>query len=140
MTQIELSQHQKILTLMLRAVPQDRWFFPYDFMPPRLTFDNPYCVGYEAGARLSELGNDFPEIIESQRDGKYIKRRVKFDQLIPNLHKLPKDLRYVVHRAGLTANVQKVKQADKVIYKQKPTEQSTLIDVPPVKPKRELML
>lgn len=94
----ELSQQQKIMYVLVRD-DSGRWFFPYDFMKSDM---GDLFVGYEASARLSELGKEYPEIIESQRDGKYIKRRIIPGRLLPNLHLLSKDLRYIVHRSGLT--------------------------------------
>lgn len=100
----KFSQHQKILTVMARGEP-DKWYFPYDFMRDDL---GDLFVGYEASARLSELAHDYPEMMESRRDGKYFKRRLRMATMSEWLGLLPKDLRYVLHRAGVTKGVQSV--------------------------------
>lgn len=99
----ELSQQQKILTLMCRNPDKD-WWFPYDFMDDKL---GDLFVGYEASARLSELAKNYPDMVESEHADKYIKRRLRMDELAKWLHMLPKDLRYVFHRAGLTKGIPK---------------------------------
>lgn len=133
----EYSQHQKILGYMIKVQRDtpEAWFLPHHFMQPEV---GAYFVGYEASARLSELAKEYPHLIESQRDGKYIKRRLKMDQLLPKLHLLSKDLRYVVHRAGLTAGIKKTKRGSEVTYEQ--DMQATLLDVEPKKPERGLMI
>lgn len=92
------SQQQKILTVMARGAP-DKWFFPYDFMRDDM---GDLFVGYEASARLSELAHDYPEMVESQRDGKYIKRRLRMELIADWMSLLPKDLRYALHRTGVS--------------------------------------
>lgn len=67
-----MTQKQKILTLISKD--PSAWYYPVDFMSMSL---GKLFVGYEASARLSELASDFPEHIESERDGKFIKRRVR---------------------------------------------------------------
>lgn len=103
----ELTQHQKILTTMCRNQDQE-WWFPYDFMGDML---GDLFVGYEASARLSELAKDYPDMIASEQAGKYIKRRVRFETIEQWFPELPKDLRYVFHRAGLTKNIKQPTQA-----------------------------
>lgn len=66
------SQHQKILNVM--KTDPTRWWLPQDFMRPELG-DN--FVGYEASARLSELAKEGK--LDSQRQGKYMARRLKSD-------------------------------------------------------------
>lgn len=100
---IELTQRQKILTIMCRSAPND-WFFPYDFMDQNM---GDLFVGYEASARLSELASSYPEMVESEHAGKYIRRRLRLTELDGWFEVLPKDLRYVFHRAGLTANLKR---------------------------------
>ena len=67
-----MKQSEKVLAA-LKASP-GKWFYPMDFMRPD---SGQYFVGYEASARLSELAKKYPDNIESERDGKYIKRRWK---------------------------------------------------------------
>lgn len=100
-SQKELTQYQKILTLMVRD-KTGKWFLPQDFMHDHL---GKYFVGYEASARLSELAKKYPEMIENQHQGKYIARRLRINEIAKWLYLLPKDLRQVIHRAGLTKNL-----------------------------------
>lgn len=97
-TMTNYSQHQKILVRMCLR-PDKKWWFPYDFMdgdPLGGIF-----VGYEASARLSELAKRYPDMVESENAGKYIRRRLRFETISQWLPDLPKDLRYVIHRTGV---------------------------------------
>lgn len=55
-----------------------RWFYPYDFMKTQL---GELFVGYEAGARISELAKKYPTVITSLPDGKYFKRRLNYETI-----------------------------------------------------------
>lgn len=123
-----LTQHQKILMTMCRANQKD-WFLPADFMDPHL---DGLFVGYEASARLSELATEYPDMIESQRDGKYIKRRLRMETMNTWLPLLAKDLRYIFHRNGLTAGYKKHQQ----ITKGPIPGQVTMAGMPPAVKKR----
>lgn len=90
-----MTQQQKIVTLMCRDRAA-RWFFPYDFMPPRLTMGNQCFVGYEAAARMAELRGDYPDMIETLPDGKYKKSRIRFAEIRKWFPLLSKDLRQIV--------------------------------------------
>jgi hypothetical protein len=83
------TQHEKILSIMFSDTT-GKWFFPYDFMQPGM---GDMFVGYEASARLSELAKEYPYMIESLRDGKYIKRRVRLDDDRQWLFSLPEYLK-----------------------------------------------
>jgi hypothetical protein len=91
-----LTQHQKIVTIMLRQRNIKDWFLPQDFMQSGLPFE--LFVGYEAGARVAELGKLYPEMIESVRDGKYMKRRIRYDNFTTFFNSLPEDLKAVVRK------------------------------------------
>lgn len=112
------SQQQKILTLMCRFKEKE-WWFPYDFMLPE---QGDLFVGYEASARLSELRKDYPDMIEGEYAGKYIRSRLCFETITEWLPLLPKDLRYVFHRTGLTEGLPKTAElAAAVLPEPKPT-------------------
>lgn len=85
-----MTQYQKILKVMIRG--GDRWYFPQDFMQKNL---GPCFVGYEASARLSELAKKYPDVFISERDGKYMKRRLDREALKKRIAsgRLEKDLR-----------------------------------------------
>jgi hypothetical protein len=102
MARLTFTQHQKILGLMVACKGRKEWFRAYDFMPPRLPLDHIYCVGYEATARFAELAGKYPDMIESVTDGKYKKRRINWDTMDQWLSQLPKGLRYMFHRGGVT--------------------------------------
>ena len=91
-----LTQHQKIVTIMLRHRNIKDWFYPQDFMKQDLPTD--LFVGYDAGARVAELGKLYPEMIESVRDGKYMKRRIRFDNFSTFFNTLPEELKAVVRK------------------------------------------
>lgn len=81
------------------AKSPERYFYPYDFMKPELGF---LFVGYKAGTRINELNKDYPFLFDSKPQGKYVTRRLRKETMQDWLHKLPKDLRYAIHRSGLT--------------------------------------
>lgn len=72
------TQIEKILTLMLRNPNQEWWYAP-DFQRPHLT--EATFVGYEATARMSDLMRDYPQLVQSKRDGKYRYIRFRFSQV-----------------------------------------------------------
>ena len=117
------SQQQKILALMSKRQDKD-WFFPYDFMDPAL--GQQYFVGYEASARLSELAKDHPDMMESKRGGKYIKRRIRWEDMELWFGALPKDLRFVFHRYGTTGGL---KKSEAVVNKLEQTGNTKTIEV-----------
>lgn len=93
-----MKQRDKILAYM--AKQPDKWYYPYDFMPPRMEMNSEYFVGYEASARLSELASEYPDMIETKQDGKYKCRRLNmrgysywYKQLPIELQKLVKDIK-----------------------------------------------
>ncbi len=79
-----LTQHQSIVAMMCKNHNKE-WWLPQDFMQP-----GEFFVGYEASARLSELQRENPTMFESQRAGKYMKRKINFDtgkEWYPNISK-----------------------------------------------------
>lgn len=87
-----LTQQQKIVAEMCTAHIK-QWWLPSDFMK-----GGEFFVGYEASARLSELARQYPEMFESRRAGKYMERRIKFEEGRIWWHTIPKDLQAVVKR------------------------------------------
>lgn len=73
---------------MIRNHGKKTYFYAYDFMPPRMSMDDECFVGYEASARMSELARDFPDLIESGKDGKYRTLRFRFENVGMALPKL----------------------------------------------------
>lgn len=148
----KLSQAQKIITLMAKRKDSQAWFIPPDFMDPNLDY---LFVGYEASARFSELAKKHPEMMESRPSTKYVKRRIRWESMDQWFGSLPKDLRYAFHRTGVTNNVYKY---DEVVTDSQlegfqidestdpagvrpPTEpMPRLFDLPPDKPKRNIMI
>jgi len=94
MSVINMDQHQKIITLMMKLLYQKDWFLPQDFMQSSL---GDLFVGYEASARCSELGKWYPELIESQKQGKYVARRIRVENMEKALITLPEDLKKIVN-------------------------------------------
>jgi len=70
-----LTQQQKIVAEMC-SNPDKKWWLPQDFMQ-----GGKFFVGYEASARMSELQSENPDMFESQRNGKYMERRIKFETI-----------------------------------------------------------
>lgn len=65
-----MTQKQKILDVL--KMNPGRWYLPQAFMR-----NDEHFVGYEASARLSELAKEFPDDIETKREGKQMARRWK---------------------------------------------------------------
>lgn len=53
-----------------------KWFTASDFV---MSDDGSVYVGYEASARLSELAADYPLLINSERQGRFIARSINVD-------------------------------------------------------------
>lgn len=89
-----MGQHEKIITLMIRRKGEQEWFKADDFMLPSLQKDDPLFVGYEAGARLSEVHQKYPEIVEPKKEGRYRFVRFRFENItIEVLEALPEGLK-----------------------------------------------
>ena len=93
------TQHEKIVAIMARARTDKVWFLPQDFMNPDL---GDLFVGYEASARLSELGSQYPEMIESVREGKYIKRAVRWNNINNWWDTIPDSLKKIFKEYGVS--------------------------------------
>lgn len=87
-----LTQQQKIIAHICTN-PTKEWWLPQDFMQ-----GGEFFVGYEASARLSELQRENPEMFESRRAGKYMERRIKFEEGRLWWHKVSKDIQLTIKR------------------------------------------
>lgn len=88
-----LTQHQKIVAKMCKYKSRI-WWLPPDFMRA----DPEFFVGYEASARLSELQREYPSAFESRKEGKYLARRMLFEDMDKWLPRMPKNLQAMVKR------------------------------------------
>ena len=88
---MSMTQQEKIIITMLRG--RREWWLPFDFMR---TSDGELFVGYEASARLSELRKEYPDMIESKRDGKYVATRLRREAVAEWFNTLPKYLKQIV--------------------------------------------
>lgn len=106
-----MTQKEKIVALMIRRRAVQEWFYPYEFMPPRLPFSDPLCVGYKAPTRIAELHDEFPDLFEKKDnvDGKYTIRRFRFENLSVLLSTMPakwvKFIREELDRHGVSYKV-----------------------------------
>lgn len=66
-----MKQCDIILKVMLTR-KDVKWWYAKDFQ------HEPYFVGYEASARMSELAMMYPEILISERDGRFRTLRVNW--------------------------------------------------------------
>lgn len=78
---------------MLRRRGEQEWFLPKDFMQNDL---GELFVGYEAGARLSELAGKYPEMFRSMAAGRFKARKFNFKEISIFIDKLPQDLSYII--------------------------------------------
>lgn len=70
-----LTQHQKIVATMCKY-PEKKWWLASDFMKPDM---GDLFVGYEATARLAELVGDYPDMFETERQGRFRAVRMQFE-------------------------------------------------------------
>ena len=91
---MKYTQYQKIIGLMCKY--PEKWFYPYDFMQEGF-----YFVGYKAPTRIAELANEYPNLFVSRTRGKYVQRKLNTENS-DWFYDLPKDLRFRVHRSGLS--------------------------------------
>lgn len=84
-----MTQHQKILVTMLYG-PAGKWWRPAAFMQPDL---GDLFVGYEAGARMSEMASACPYLFETRDAGRFKERRLTLDGMNDWIERLPRDLR-----------------------------------------------
>lgn len=70
------TQQEKVLTMMLRNRNKE-WWYAYDFIGDV----NGIFVGHRAPARISELARMYPEMIETQREGRLHKYRFRFENI-----------------------------------------------------------
>jgi len=96
----KLNNHEKIVAIM--ANNRDReWWFVKDIINAGEGTDNWY-VGYEASARMAELAKKFPDMFETRDDGKYKKRRVRWEAMSEWFEELPTSYRHIIHKTGAT--------------------------------------
>jgi len=79
-----MTQQDKIILAMLTN--RDKvWWFPADFNQ----LGSHHFVGYEATARLSEVAQKYPDMIRSEKDGKFIKRSIRWENMSLWIDQLP---------------------------------------------------
>ena len=100
---MKMTSHQKCVAIMAYNKKQE-WFQAKDII--NLGAGDWY-VGYEATARMSELASKFPDMIESMSEGKYKKRRIRWETMSAWFEDLPKEYRQIFHKAGLTRDLRR---------------------------------
>ena len=83
-----------MLALLIKKSRGEHFVYPYE-----LTQDGDTFVGYKAPTRFCELMDDYPEMIESRKAGKYRVGRFRLEDTAMFLPTLPPRLRRVVERA-----------------------------------------
>jgi len=90
-----LSQVQCIVAAMVSQPHKTIWYAK-DFMPPERDFNDPFFVGYEASARMSDLLRMYPYMFEAGKQGKYRTLRFKFEDKHAILAKCYDDMKQVI--------------------------------------------
>ena len=88
------SQQQKVLAMMCRG-ENNQWWHAYDY----IGWIHGLFVGHRAPARISELGREYPELIETIKDPdkpRLHQYRLRFDNFHQFRHTLPDDLKSVI--------------------------------------------
>ena len=91
-----MTQCEKILVLMIRRYHTQKVFRASDFMPPQIGFNDECFVGYEASARMSDVASDYPDLVETGKDGRFRTLRLRIDNLGVALPKLNPQLRQLL--------------------------------------------
>lgn len=93
------TQAEKLFEVMCKGTAEGKiWFTPQDFMRNDL---GDMFVGYEASARFSELASDYPVFIESERQGKYVARRLRIENIVPFFDDLSLDYQDIIYKYNL---------------------------------------
>lgn len=87
-----MKQVEKIFALMCHNRYKKQWWYPPDFMQQS---NGDFFVGYEASARLSELADKYPDMVESVRHGKYMLRRIRWENRDQWIDQLPENLKEI---------------------------------------------
>lgn len=87
------TQHERIIEVMVNW-SEKVWWYPPDFMRPGM--EN--FVGYEASARLSELAKLYPDMIESRRTGKFMERRIRWENMKVWWETIPQSFRTIFRK------------------------------------------
>lgn len=82
------TQIKKIITIMLHNRGKE-WFMAGDFQEPAISISNPLFVGWEASARMTDLRNTYPEMVESKKQGKYRWLKFRYDNTVAMFKTLP---------------------------------------------------
>lgn len=88
------TQTEKVLAMMIRDRSPERFWYAWEYIGQV----HGLFVGHRAPARISELGIDYPDMIESKKDGKYVIFRFRIENYEQFKEKLPASLRAVVTR------------------------------------------
>lgn len=90
-----LSQQQRIVAIMCIEANTKKWWKAHEL----ISYGDPALfVGYEAGPRLSELTKNHPEIFETKQEGKFLLRRMKFEEGKDWYPNAPKEIQTVIKR------------------------------------------
>jgi len=87
---IKITQHEKILIIMLRDFKAngETWFRASDFQREHYGL----FIGYEATARMSELVKQVPFIFETRQNGRFREVKLKIDGIKEKIERLPASL------------------------------------------------
>ena len=92
------TQQEKLIINIARNLPKE-WNKAHELIGNGATF-----IGYEVTARLSELEQDYPEMIEGRREGKYRTRRLRVELAREWLPSLPESVKEIVKKELLRTN------------------------------------
>jgi hypothetical protein len=102
--QEDLTQHEKILVIMLRNLkewgtssPEIHWWRASNFQHERYGL----FVGYEASARMSELVKKYPFAFETRMKDRFREIRFKFEEAREIYNRLPLELARHIVREGI---------------------------------------
>lgn len=99
----KLSSHEKIVAIMANNKDK-KWWYVHEIINAGNATDV-WFIGYEGSARMAELNKKFPDMFETLDDGKFKKRRIRWEAMPEWFNDLPTSYRHIIHKTGRTHGV-----------------------------------
>lgn len=88
-----MTQQQKIVAIMCQNSNFKKWWKAQDLMNAG---EGHLFIGYEATARLSEIIQEFPQMFEVKKEGRFRLARMRFENGSEWYNTIPKELQSVI--------------------------------------------
>lgn len=88
------TQSEKVIAMMIRRNDEKKWWYAWEYIGQV----EGLFVGHRAPARISELAINYPEMIESKKEGKFKIFRFRFENYLVFKETITSEMRSVVIR------------------------------------------